>query len=70
VPWDGLYVSYTIPLVPYTIFKQNQNSVIHKVGLYCPDKVLSVYAINEYRGSKVLTALILTFGARLNTISL
>jgi len=47
---DLLYVSFTAPLVPYTIFKQNQYSVIHNVGLYCTDKALSVYAMNEYKG--------------------
>ena len=38
--------------------------MIHKVGLYCTDKALSVYTMTEYKGSKGLTALILTFGAR------
>jgi len=38
--------------------------MIHKVGLHCTDKAISVYAMKEYKGSKVLTALILTFGVR------
>jgi hypothetical protein len=33
------------------------------VVLYCTDKALSVFAMKEYKESKVLTALILTFGA-------